>query len=297
LHRNPVKISKKLHLLFTRHKLILTAEEKRLRLFATSPVWQLPESRPVWIRHTIHVFQASMLLDPRLAICSYTFHDVPDSVHLDVVRTSISCSTATQFQLNRRLLDFNYVHQGRELCFAFEHFQGNGGVVEDNIICDCAAEKLIHLILSEVESVGNDEKEELRLLQRDLLKAMPRYLEVLSIENDAGEIESTLTWDTSNSKHHGNRFVVALFERDYDEEVHRDHLFHDQCPTEEREPSPGSRSPNNVEREDGDHTRVKEEDGEGVANLPQKMFDICSPTSTNILEHHTPRLVLESCLR
>ena len=295
MHRNPVKISKKLYLLFARHKLILTAEEKRLRLFAKSPAWKLPESRTVWIRHTMHVFQASMLLDPQLAICSYRFLDVPESVCLDIVRTS--CSTVTQFQLNRRLLDFNYVHQGRELCLAFEHFQENGGVGKDHILCDCAAEKLFHLILSEVESIRNNKREELRLLQRDLLKAMPRYLEALSIENDAGEIESTLTWDISNSKYHANRFVVTFFERDYGDEGHRDYLIHGQCPTEEREPSPGNRSPNNVEREDGNHTRVKEEDGEEVSNLPRKTFDICSPPSTNILELHSPRLVIESCLR
>ena len=53
------------------------------------------------------------------------------------------------------------------------------------------------------------------LPQRDLLKAMPRYLEVLSIEIDIGEIESIFTWDTSNSKHHGKDFIMALFERDY----------------------------------------------------------------------------------
>jgi hypothetical protein len=277
LHRNPVKISKKLHSLFTRHKLISTAEEKRIRLFASSPVWKLPESRPVWLRHTIHVFQASMLLDPRLAICKYTFLDVPESVSLDVVRTSIPCSTATKFQLHRRLLDFNYVHQGRELCLTFEHFQENGSVDTEHLICDCAAEKLLHLILEEVESISNNQKEELRLLQRDLLKAMPRYLEVSSIVNDAGEIESTLTWDTSNSKHHAKRVVVALFERDYGDEVHRDHLFHCQRPTEEREPSLRRGSPNDAEREDNDQTRVKEEDGQEVSNLPQNTFDICSP--------------------
>ena len=148
-----------------------------------------------------------------------------------------------------------------------------------------------------MESISNDEKEELRLLQRDLLKAMPRHLEVLSIENDAGEIESTLTWDTSNSKHHGKGFVVALFERNYGNEVHRDHLFHCQRPTEEREPSLARRSPNDAERENCDQTRVKEEDGEEVSNLPQNTFDICSPPSSNKLEHHTLRLTLESCPR
>src|SRR5208282_5280732 len=121
--------------------------------------------------------------------------------------------------------------------------------------------------------ISNDEKEELRLLQRDLLKAMPRYLQALSIENDAGEIESTLTWDTSNSKHQGKGFVVSLFDKDYGDEVHRGHLFHCQRPTEEREPSLGRRSANDAEREDGDQTRVKEEDGEEVSNLLQTTFD------------------------
>jgi hypothetical protein len=275
LHQNPVKISKKLHLLFTHHGLILTAEEARLRLFAESPPWQLPEPRPAWISLTIHVLQASMLLDPRLAIFRYEFLNVPKSVSLDIVRTSIPGLSVRQFQLNRRLLDFNYVHQGRELCLAFEHFQENGEADEDHIICDCAAEKLFHIILSEVESISNDEKELLRLLQRDLLKTMPRYLDLLSIENDTGEIESTLTWDTLKSKHHGKGFVVALFGKDYGE-VHSKHLLYCQRTAEEREPLRRSRSSNDDEREHGDQIWMKEKDGEKTFNLPQKTFDVCS---------------------
>ena len=120
----------------------------REEIFTESPL--SPTGADPWTKHTLHALKSALLLHPVLANCQNEFYDVPDTVGLNILRVKDQDST---FQLHHRLLNFEAVHKERTSCPLYQSHQ-HRTAPEGEIVCDCAVDELLELLLSEIDEIS-----------------------------------------------------------------------------------------------------------------------------------------------
>jgi len=195
LRKKPKSISKKLWTMFRTHELVLTANEKRLRMFKNSKEsteHKVPHAL-LFLQHSLHLLDCFLDLHPILRTFSCSFRNVPPRVDIDA--TSVVDLTS-QIYVNARNLLPTWVHTHNETCLPFSLLQRLAPVPpegdDDNLElwkynkehfhsldCDCIANRVAQLIeeellMEEIASV----RYRLADQRRTLATTMPRSLKV-----------------------------------------------------------------------------------------------------------------------
>lgn len=144
-------------------------------------------------------------------------------MEIDVVPTKTD--NHLHFQFHDRWLNFAHVHEVRESC---QLWQAKRLLEEpdETAVCDCAAEKLLDLMLDEI-GLANGERTKIGNLYKDLLCSMPRHVKAASNEVEQGVVQTEITWETSSSKYFKTSFDVFVFPGDFGDEGWEKYRFHD----------------------------------------------------------------------
>lgn len=165
-------------------------------------------------------------MHPILKQSTFEFRDVLETVSIDILRDKGSESNGARFHIHQRFLNFDSVHESHASCPLFERLEARG-VIGFHVVCDCAVEDLMELILSEVDSLAISEKKRIRSQHKRLLEKMPRHLSSTSEETLQGKIQTKIAWEVFVSGHFAPPFEVSFFPQIYGNIAREGHYFHE----------------------------------------------------------------------
>jgi len=121
------------------------------------------------------------------------------------------------------------VHKERTSCPLFQSHQ-HRTAPEGEIVCDCAVDELLELLLSEIDEISFKDKKSIKHRHMDLMSNMPRHILVDYKKEMNPPVE--ISWEVLVSEHFGTDFEVFLFsENDWDT-AKENHLYYETAPVE-----------------------------------------------------------------
>lgn len=141
-----------------------------------------------------------MQIHPLLKDCRLTFRAAASSIDLDIVPSD---QDGRNFQVHHRWLDYEYVHNQRPTCPLFQSKRANQlqqdppSRVSEEGTCDCAVERILDILLSELRELSVVKKRKIAQTAQDLLKTMPRNVVLKGREDGEGvEINFQIATDS-----------------------------------------------------------------------------------------------------